>query len=74
MPFGDTRPIKWSDLAVTLASCHGIQKRRLLEKIAVTNALIDTREILIDDAAGAHGDVPDLGVAHVTGRQADNFS
>ena len=59
---------------VALTPFHRLDERRFLEEIAVSDALIDARQILINDAAGAHRDVSDLGVAHLTGRQADELA
>ena len=46
----------------------------LLEELAVADALVDAREVLVDDPAGAHVHVADLGVAHLAGGQADRFA
>ena len=59
---------------VALAPRHRVDKRRLLEEVAVANALVDARQVLIDDAAGAHRDVADLRVAHLPGGQADRLA
>ena len=57
-------------MRVALAPRHRVDKSGLLEEIAVLDALVDSRQVLIDDAAGAHRDVPDLRVAHLSLRQA----
>ena len=44
------------------------------EELAVANALVDAREVLIDDPAGAHVHVADFGVAHLSCRQTDGFA
>ena len=46
----------------------------LVEEIAVADALVDPRQVLIDDAAGAHVHVADLGVAHLPRWEADGFA
>ena len=45
-----------------------------LEQLAVADALVDAREVLVDHAAGAHVHVADLGVAHLAGGQADGLA
>ena len=39
------------------------------EEVAVGDRLADAREVLVDDAAGADVEMPDLGVAHLARRQ-----
>src|SRR5687768_10495566 len=56
---------------VALTSRHCVDKCLFLEKVPVFDALVDARQILIDDATGAHGDVADLRVAHLSVRKAD---
>ena len=49
-------------------------ERRTREQLAVADALVDPRQVLVDDAAGAHVHVADLGVAHLSGGQTDRFA
>ena len=49
----------------------GLLQHAVLEEVAVGDRLGDAREVLVDDAAGADVEVPDLGVAHLARRQAD---
>src|SRR5688500_15201845 len=56
------------------ASIQGGGERRVCRELAVADALVDPREVLIDDAAGAHVHVADLRVAHLTGRQSDRLA
>ena len=58
---------------VALAPRHRLDERGFFGKIAVSDALIDARQILIHDAAGAHRDVPDLRVSHLPRRKSDVF-
>jgi hypothetical protein len=57
-------------MRVALASRHRIDEGGLLEEIAVLDALVDSRQVLVHDAASPHRDVPDLRVAHLSLRQA----
>ena len=59
---------------VALASRHRVDERGLLEEIAVADALVDARQVLIDDASRAHRDVADFRVAHLPGGKADLFA
>ncbi len=61
-------------IAAASDAIHRRDERRVLEKITVADALVDAREVLVDDAAGAHVHVADLGVAHLARRQADGFA
>jgi hypothetical protein len=45
-----------------------------LEELSVSNALVDARQVLIDNAAGTHVHVSDLGVTHLAGGQADGLA
>ena len=56
------------------AAIHRRGERRAREQLAVADALVDAREVLVDDPAGAHVHVADLGVAHLPGGQADRFA
>ena len=49
-------------------------ERRVVEEAAVANAAIDPRQVLIDDPPRADVHVPDLGVAHLAGRQPDGLA
>ena len=49
-------------------------RARVLEELAVADALVDAGEVLVDDPAGAHVHVADFGVAHLAGRQADRLA
>ena len=53
---------------------HRGDERRVGEEIAVADALVDARQVLVDDAAGAHVHVADFGVAHLPGGQADRLA
>ena len=61
-------------LAVARTRSMAADERRVREELAVPDALVDAREVLVDDAAGAHVHVADLGVAHLAGGQADGFA
>ena len=50
------------------AAIHRRREHGALEQLAVPDALVDAREVLVDDPAGAHVHVADLGVAHLPGR------
>ena len=43
----------------------------VLEEAAVGDRVVDPRQVLLDDRAGAEVEVADLGVAHLPVRQAD---
>ena len=60
--------------APVAAPVHRVDERFVVEEIAVPDALVDPREVLVDDPAGAHVHVADLGVSHLAGRQADRFA
>jgi hypothetical protein len=60
-------------VAAAGAAIHGVLRGLVLEQLAVADALVDSRQVLIDDAAGPHVGVADLGVAHLSGRQADGL-
>jgi hypothetical protein len=57
-----------------LASLHSCDERRLLEKIAVLDAFVYARQVLIDDAPGAHRDMAHFGVSHLPVRQPHLFA
>ena len=44
---------------------RGVEQRLLFEEIAVRDALVDAREVLIDHASSAHRHVADFGIAHL---------
>ena len=48
-----------------------LQQCGVVEKAAVRDGGVDTRQVLVDDAAGADVHVADFGVAHLAVRQAD---
>ena len=47
------------------------QESRVLKEITVLDRLGDPGQVLIDDAAGAHVQMADLGVAHLAVRKTD---
>ncbi len=47
------------------------RQRRILEKAAIGDRVVDAHEVLLDDRAAADGHVADLGIAHLPGGQAD---
>ena len=49
-------------------------QRGVLEERPVLDRLVHPHQVLEEDAAGADRQVPDLGVAHLTGRQADRLA
>ena len=58
-------------LAGTLERGH---ERRVLEEGAVADSGVHALQVLEEDPAGADRQVTDLGVAHLTGRQADRLA
>ena len=59
---------------VALAAIDGFEQLRPREEITVANALVDARQVLIDDASGAEVGVADFGVAHLAFGQADGLA
>ena len=57
--------------ALLFGVSDGAEQRLVFEKFAVLDLFGDLSQFLIDDAAGAHVQVPDLGIAHLPFRQAD---
>jgi hypothetical protein len=53
---------------------HRGDERVADEEVGVADAFIDPREVLVNDAAGAHVQVADFGVAHLPGGQADGLA
>ena len=53
------------------AIVHSLDEDLVLLEGTVLDGVVDTRELLEDDAAGADVEVTDLGVAHLTVGQAD---
>ena len=53
---------------------HGGGQHRVREQLTVADALVDPREVLVDDPAGPHVHVADFGVAHLPGGQADRLA
>jgi hypothetical protein len=45
---------------VALAPRHRVDECLLVEKITVADALVDARQVLIDDASGTHRDMADF--------------
>ena len=66
--------MKCSACCAVGAAIHRRRKHGALEQLAVADALVDAREVLVDDPAGAHVHVADLGVAHLPGRQSDRLA
>src|SRR6186713_1427728 len=60
--------------AALFDSPHCVEQGCLLEEVAILDALVDAREILIDHAAGAHRGMAHLGVAHLSRGQSDGFA
>jgi hypothetical protein len=54
-----------------LASGHRFHQRRFFEEVPVCDALVDSREVLVDHPAGSHSDVADFGIAHLSRRKPD---
>ena len=46
----------------------------VVEELAALDRLVHAHEVLEEDPAGADGEVADLGVAHLAGRQADRLA
>jgi len=57
-----------------LPGIHEADPFRRLEELARGEAVVDALELLDDDAAGAHVEVPDLAGALVAGGQADGLA
>ena len=53
---------------------HVLDQNRVLEHLTVLDGLGDEGELLVDDAAGAHVGVADLGVAHLAIGQANGHA
>ena len=70
-PPSDTSPMRCSVVPASGGLANARAARGLLEEAAVVDRLADARQVLIDDAAGADVEVPDLGVAHLALGQAD---
>ncbi len=51
-----------------------VEQRGALRETAVLDGEIDARQILAHDAAGADVHMPDLGVSHLPGGQADGMA
>ena len=49
-------------------------ERLVLEEAAVGDRAVDALEVLVEHAAGADRQMPDLGVAHLPGRQPDRLA
>src|SRR6476659_11498881 len=56
------------------AAVHRLRKHGTPEQLAVPDALVDAGEVLVDDPAGAHVHVADLGVSHLSGRKSDSLA
>jgi hypothetical protein len=54
-------------------SLHRCTQRRVRGQLTICDAFVDPGEVLVHDAAGAHVHVPDLGVAHLPGRESHGF-
>src|SRR5688572_30401899 len=61
-------------MPVAPAPRHRVDERRFVEEISVADALVDARQVLVDDPSRTHGDVPDFRVAHLSGRKSDLLS
>ena len=57
-----------------LAALEGAPQGLVLEELARFDGLVHPHEILEEDAPRADREVPDLGVAHLTRRQADGLA
>ena len=57
--------------ALVLCILHRGFQRGILKEIAVLNGFCDLDKLLIDNSAGAHIGMTDLGIAHLTVRQTD---
>ena len=53
---------------------HRIHQYGVIEKITLGDGLIDSRQLLIYDSAGAKGHVAHFGIAHLSRRQSDVFT
>src|SRR5260370_36866568 len=53
---------------------HRSEEDRILPKTSIPDSQVDTREVLVDDAAGAYVQVANLGVALLALRQPDRFT
>ena len=66
-PPSETRPMRWTR---STPSKRGLQ-HRVARQRAVGDGLVDARQVLADDRAGAEVEVADLGVAHLPLGQPD---
>ena len=48
---------------------HRTQQRRIFKKTAILDGVVDTHQVLPDDAAAAYGHVSDFGITHLAGGQ-----
>ena len=49
----------------------GLAQDGVFLEVAILDRLVDAREVLVNDAAGAQVEVADFAVAHLAGGQAD---
>ena len=66
--------MKWRACAPSRAPVHGRREDRIPGEIAVTDALVDARQVLVDNPAGAHVGVADLRVSHLAFGKSDRFA
>src|ERR1700693_304495 len=53
---------------------HGREQHRMREELAVLDHQVDARDVHVNDAPRANVQMPDLAVAHLSFRQADERS
>ena len=68
------QPDQVQRLSALAALEHCVDKRTILEEIAVHDALVDTSQILVDNPPRPQVHMPHLRVSHLAGRQSDRFA
>ena len=66
----ETSPSRWTSRALVERRLQ----RGVLEEGPVLDRAVDPLQVLVEHAAGADRQVPDLGVAHLAGREADRLA
>ena len=61
-----TKPHQMECTVVNLAVLYCVQKLGLVEKVTVTNRLVYSGKLLIDDSSCTYVEVSDLGVSHLS--------
>jgi len=50
------------------------KKRRIFKEFSAADHFVDPRHLYLDDSAGTHVHMANLGIAELTGRQSDMFA